>query len=156
MNISSIIENRLYQCSYPHDNYESLRNEYHVNVVVNLMDSLVFYNPFDVTKIDESFTIIRYPIFDYSTPPTYSSFRKLIRHLIELCNDNKIIAVHCMGGRGRSTIVTSCLYSRLFNKSFKESIEHVGRCVGCNVPETPKQEDFIQSYISNYYVKNVE
>lgn len=152
MRVSTIIEKRLYQCSYPScGGYNVLKNEFNVDIIVDLTELPHFTGPYEIHQIDENLTKIRYPIFDYCTPPSFSSFKKLIKYLEIQYNEGKIIAIHCMGGRGRSSIVSCCLYSKLFNKDFHTSLKYVRNCMQCNVPETIKQEDFIRSFINYYY-----
>ena len=144
-----IIQNRLFQCRYPHLTSEIIDyqdpEKYGINVIVNLQNfSVASYQ----NHILDTTQLIVFPISDYSVPDSYTDFKKLIEQLVQLYNDGKNILIHCQGGRGRSSIVSCCLYARITqNPNSYEVLRRVSEKVGCIIPETKEQEDYIHYYI---------
>lgn len=144
-----IIEGRLFQCRYPHFTSEIIDyqdpEKYGINVIVNLQDFRVasYQN-----HILDTTQVIIFPILDYSVPDDYREFKQLINQLVDLYNEGKNILIHCQGGRGRSSIVSCCLYARITqNPNPYEVLRRVSEKVGCIVPETKEQEEYITYYI---------
>ncbi len=155
-----IIQDRLFQCRYPHFTSEinDYQNNYGINVFVNLQDFRVasYQNHLlDTTQL------ITFPILDYSVPDSYTNFKNLIEQLVQFYNEGKNILIHCQGGRGRSSIVSCCLYARITqNPNPFEVLRRVSDKVGCIIPETKEQEDYIHYYIvkkiraESYYISD--
>jgi protein-tyrosine phosphatase len=145
-----IIENRLFQCRYPHFTSDIIDyqdpEKYAINVIVNLQDhGVASYR----NHILDTTQVIFFPIMDYNVPDDYREFKKLIDRLVELYNEGKNILIHCQGGRGRSSIVSCCLYARIKrNSNAFEVLRRVSDKVGCMIPETREQEDYIVHYVS--------
>jgi hypothetical protein len=147
MVFAEIIPNKLYQSRYPSsDDIQDIQTKYKINVIVDLAGFSWSYKNYVLPNTE----ILLFPIFDYSVP-SRKPFKKFIKQVIDLYNqEDKVILVHCQGGRGRSTIATACLYGVIFNKNGYESIAHIGKCTHMNVPENREQEYFIHRFIRKY------
>lgn len=144
-----IIENRLFQTGYPFTIIKGIQKEKHVNLIVNCCD---VKNAFYERDCLSSTKVIYYPIIDYSIPKM-ETFYTLMDDLLEEYNKGTNILIHCMGGRGRSTIVSACLYGRIFNCSYEEAIEVIRSKRGPHIPETKQQEEFIKEYFTLVHLK---
>ena len=140
--MSELIKGRLYQSGYPHSILKALQNEFQVRCIVNCCDD---NNAFYRKELLPTTKMYYYPIIDYSIPDM-ESFRDLIDNLVKEYNEGKNIFIHCMGGRGRSSIVSICLYGKLFQLSFEESLAAIRSKRGKNIPETKEQEEFIKQF----------
>ncbi len=140
--MSIIIPDRLFQSGYPFNIIKSIQKEAKVSVVVNCCDSS---NAFYSRDLLPETKCIYYEIIDYSIPKM-DTFKLLINELLQDYNQTKNILVHCMGGRGRSSLITICLYGRIHNVGFDESIAHVRSVRGRGCPETHEQVEFIKKY----------
>jgi protein-tyrosine phosphatase len=145
-----IIEGRLFQSRYPHFTSDVIDyqdpEKYAINVIVNLQDHRIasYQN-----HILDTTQVIIFPIMDYCIPDDYREFKKLIDRLVDLYNEGKNILIHCQGGRGRSSVVSCCLYARIKESTDAyEVLRRVSDKVGCIIPETKDQEEYIVHYIS--------
>ncbi len=143
---AEIIPGKLYHSSCPWEAIEYVQEDFNINVVVDLAGASNFYFKF----MKEGSILIRFPIRDYDVP-SRRPFKKLIQRLVKLYNEeNRVILIHCMGGRGRSTIGTACLYAVLNGLNGYQGIEHIGDKTGMNVPENQEQVDFINRFVRKY------
>ncbi len=153
MVFAEIIQNKLYQSRFPFVEIKDIQEKYKINVIVDLAGNSMFYKQ----NLLPNTELLVFPIIDYSVP-SRKPFKEFIKKVIDLYHqEDKIILVHCQGGRGRSTIGTACIYGILNNKNGHESIAHIEKCTKMNVPETSEQEYFINRFIRKYHeVENSE
>lgn len=140
-NTKAIMEGRVYQSRYPSAHVGPLQDTYGINVIVNLCGYCTYQS-----RLRQETQCIQYPIIDYSIPDD-TTFGDLVETLFDLYQHGKIILIHCQGGRGRSTIVSACLYARIASVSGRVALEHVRNCMRpMRVPETSTQVWFIEHF----------
>ncbi len=146
-----IIPGKLYQSSCPFGRLINvLEEEIGINVVVDLAGLSILYENYMKPETQ----LLSFHIVDRCIPQDRKTFKQFINKIIELYKiEGKIILVHCQGGRGRSTIGTSCLYGILNNVDGNEAIRYIGEKTGMNVPETNEQTYFICRFIRKFYQK---
>lgn len=150
--MTEIIPGRLFQRGYPTlqarpvaacmCNISDLQKHLNISVIVNLCESS---NAYYARNLCNEMHVVYYPIVDYGIPKM-DTFVELINTLLQEYNSGKNILVHCAGGRGRSSIVTACLYMRITSCAPDAALEHLKRTRGYGCPETQEQIDFITSY----------
>lgn len=113
-----------------------------VKVVVNLLsEEERIEHQFDNQR--ESYSskgirLIDYPIQDYSLPEDSLEFLSLAKNLSENIREGLSIGIHCMGGIGRSSLLTvSILY--YLGLRVDDALQHVKKHRGCSVPDTEEQ-----------------
>lgn len=155
MYIIPLIQQRLFQGSYPSntDELNTYIQQYNINVIVDLTEFSNIYKS-EVINAD-NIEFIKFPIMDYYIPSDNTKFHKLIEKLYNLYKEDKNIFIHCQGGRGRSSIVTCCLYGKINNiKSGSETINIISNILHFSIPETYQQKEYVRFYFKNYIRRN--
>jgi protein-tyrosine phosphatase len=85
---------------------------------------------------------IQFVIRDYSIPEDSEATRTLIHHVCEKLMAGTNVAIHCMGGAGRTGMIVSLVYARLHGVSGAEALRACRR-LNPSYVETPEQEAFV-------------
>jgi protein-tyrosine phosphatase len=93
----------------------------------------------------EGLDVIQYPIEDFGVPPIKKGFDDAIKMVINRAKTGENIAVHCLGGSGRTGIFLACLAKRHFSFEGQESIIWLRQYVKDAI-ENHKQETFVLEY----------
>jgi atypical dual specificity phosphatase len=94
---------------------------------------------------NEGFEVIQLPIQDFGVPQGKKRLREVIKRVILLANQSKNIAIHCMGGLGRTGIFLACMAKQQFGFQGSESIVWVRRFIPGAI-EKKEQETFVMDY----------
>lgn len=150
----NIIPQRLFQGPYPNNTEELIKNigKYNTNVIVDLTTFSNIYKSELPSELQESIEFVKYPIEDYSVPTDDKKFIELIEKLFILyTQQNKNIFIHCQGGRGRSSIISCCLFAKINNiTSGTQVIQMISSILHFEIPETYEQKEYIRRYIRRY------
>lgn len=113
--------------------------------------------PYD-KMLYSSTSYLRFPIRDVSVPKSMDEVRKLIKHIINIVNNNPEakVYIHCWGGVGRTGTIVGCLLSELYQLSYIEAITKLEQLFSAcpksayrETPENAEQRNFIDSFIRN-------
>lgn len=99
----------------------------------------------------EGFDFIKFPIEDRQVPDSYLKTKELFNNLIEKINQNQKILMHCRGGIGRVSIISSIVLSTLHKIPIKQSFATISKIRGLNVPDTEEQIIWTESFIERIY-----
>lgn len=121
-----------------------------IQCVVNLISNeewLAFHgakqqNLYEKNAVD----YIHYPIQDYGVPRDNSSFLKLVQTLHGYLTNGKNIGIHCVGGIGRSSLLTAAL---LYNQGFELNslFVYMSAYRGRKMPDTAQQISWFREYV---------
>lgn len=87
-----------------------------------------------------------YPIEDYGVPLDVNSFTDLVNTLHKQLTAGKHIGIHCIGGIGRSGLLTAALLNKQgfgIHKVFDYMSSYRGR----NMPDTAQQISWFKEYV---------
>ena len=90
-------------------------------------------------------------IEDYSIPEDLGTFLNQINIVVNALNNNKKVFVHCIGGRGRTGMILSCLKSIIDDISPMSAINFSKH--ECNGPEMVEQCNFVLDFMRDYNAK---
>ncbi len=121
-----------------------------IQCVVNLISNeewLAFHgakqqNLYEKNAID----YIHYPVQDYGVPLEYNSFNELVKELHGYLLKGGNIGIHCIGGIGRSGLLTAAL---LYRQGFDLNtlFDYMSACRGRKMPDTPQQISWFRQYV---------
>ena len=94
---------------------------------------------------NEGFDVIHFPIEDFGVPKEKKRFTDAIERVIFLASLGKNIAIHCMGGLGRTGIFIACIAKQQFDFQGSESIGWVRQFIPGAI-EVKEQEAFVMDY----------
>lgn len=122
--------------------------------VINLLESDIEHTEKNEFYKSHHIEELRFPIDDFSVPSSQESVFEVIQKIHHALKTHHVV-IHCLGGRGRTGLVLSCLYSHLTKqKDGQFSIEKIREKVPGAV-ETPEQESFVRSYCDRYALKSL-
>src|SRR5690606_34769276 len=98
------------------------------------------------------FTVRYFPIADRDVPDNTDLTQLLDRILLDLGKDRKV-AMHCIGGKGRTGLVAACLARKVFNISGEEAIHWVRKYIPGAV-ESKTQERYVETYLEEKHLTN--
>ena len=89
---------------------------------------------------------IHYPVQDYGVPLEYNSFNELVKELHGYLLKGGNIGIHCIGGIGRSGLLTAAL---LYRQGFDLNtlFDYMSACRGRKMPDTPQQISWFRQYV---------
>lgn len=91
---------------------------------------------------------IHYPIKDYGVPQDIVGFTALVNSLHEQLISGLNIGIHCIGGIGRSGLLTaSLLHKQGFD--IDEIFEYMSEYRGRNMPDTSQQIAWFKEYVNS-------
>jgi protein-tyrosine phosphatase len=127
---------------------ERLRVFYHTSTLVSLLEDheLDAVGIADLASASESFGIdlVRFPIRDVSTPATPIALAPLVDRIRSDLFHDRTVVVHCMGGLGRTGLVTACVLVSL-GDSPDRAVAGV-RSARPRAIETHAQERFVYDF----------
>ncbi|MDF1741803.1 MAG: tyrosine-protein phosphatase [Verrucomicrobiales bacterium] len=101
----------------------------------------------------ESLEFFRHPIRDVSVPKTQEEMRAILDTIHEAMSRDKIIYLHCWGGRGRTGTVAACALRELHHldggaalRLLTERWQDCAKSAHSESPETEQQRDFVRSF----------
>ena len=150
-----VIPGRVSQGVYPYGYVKDLVEQYKVTRIMNLTEfgdaryEPVLYQILSKEKVKDM--VVYMYVSDYGVPSLYQ-LTILINQLVSWFNAGENIYIHCQAGRGRSTIVSTCLLGRLYNLDADDALKHIRRAYrrkrgDHRIPETEAQEDCIREYL---------
>lgn len=128
---------------------ERLKNYWKIDVLVSLIEEHEFHylqipDLFDSAK-RKGIRTIGFPIQDQATPSEMIGFHRIVTEINDLIKNGKIVAIHCMGGLGRTGLMAAgCLVS-LLSICPEEAIK-LTRKVRGEAIQTLSQEKYIYLY----------
>jgi protein-tyrosine phosphatase len=121
-----------------------------IQCVVNLISNeewLAFHgakqqNLYEKNAID----YIHYPVQDYGVPQEYNSFNELVKELHGYLLKGGNIGIHCIGGIGRSGLLTAAL---LYRQGFDLNtlFDYMSAYRGRKMPDTAQQISWFRQYV---------
>jgi len=118
-----------------------------VKTVVVLMDhhELFYYGYDDLLSCykQAGLNVIHIPIHDYGVPKKLHRFSETITHVLSRLKKHNI-AVHCMGGHGRTGLFNTALMMQLYNKPAIMILNIIR--TGFKAVESDNQIDFLLDY----------
>jgi protein-tyrosine phosphatase len=159
-------EGKVFRCSMPcykndHPNIEQdltilkIRKISHIVLLTPIEESFYMTETNLMDKyIEEGFTVIHFPIIEGEAPDS-SEVSELLSQIIDESKQGKNIAIHCMGGTGRTGLITACLARKVFNITGNKAIEWVRHSIP-NAVETRTQKDFVKNFIEQEHLSNFE
>lgn len=88
--------------------------------------------------------VCQFPIAD-GKPPEKKALNKIIASSLDMVSSGKRVAIHCLGGIGRTGLVAACMAQTLLGKSGEESVDWI-RDVIAGAIQTPEQENFVLDF----------
>jgi len=88
---------------------------------------------------------LSFPIPDHHVPPDPRAFRSFVAGLADRLRAGERLGVHCWGSIGRATVTAACALIELGWKP-QAALAAVEAARGCQVPDTPEQEEWILRY----------
>jgi protein-tyrosine phosphatase len=92
------------------------------------------------------------PVVDRSVPAWSDDFRSALTDLGRRYADGESIVAHCRQGIGRASIVAALLLIRC-GLSVDEAFRRIEAARGCQVPDTPEQQEWAQSIAESEVLK---
>jgi protein-tyrosine phosphatase len=86
-----------------------------------------------------------YPIPDRSIPSDMSGFRRFITDIANVIDQRKKAGAHCRGCIGRATIMTASILIAK-NWSPERALLEIEAARGCQIPDTPAQQHWIEHF----------
>jgi len=94
---------------------------------------------------DIGMDFLSFPIPDHHVPPDPRAFRSFVAGLADRLRAGERLGVHCWGSIGRATVTAACALIELGWKP-QAALAAVEAARGCQVPDTPEQEEWILRY----------
>lgn len=88
---------------------------------------------------------VNVPIPDHSVPEDVEAIGRLCRMLREELLAGRSVAIHCLAGIGRSSLVAACTLNEL-GLSPAEAFRRLHRARGLPVPDTDEQRRWVEVY----------
>lgn len=124
---------RMYQ-SWERKIFEKEMNDKCVNCIFNVTEK-----KHNIDLFDE----VWFPINDFKVPKDKNEFIKTINLILLKLKNNENIFLHCYGGKGRTSVVLSCLLI-MYGFSNKKALNKVEELLGG--PENNEQINFILDF----------
>jgi protein-tyrosine phosphatase len=86
-----------------------------------------------------------FPITDHSIPTSYTAVLDFATRLEQELKAGKAIAIHCLAGIGRSSLMAACVLV-IHGKSPIEAFDQIRQVRDCHVPETAIQFSWVESF----------
>ncbi|HKE59718.1 MAG TPA: dual specificity protein phosphatase family protein [Pyrinomonadaceae bacterium] len=120
-----------------------------VDVVVSLLESAEIA-AFDLgwekeACLAQGISFRSFPITDRSVPSSVRETLNFVHDLSDLLQGGHNVAIHCLAGIGRSTIIAACVLL-LNGMSIDDALSRIERARGCRVPDTPEQREWISKF----------
>lgn len=84
-----------------------------------------------------------FPIPDGNVPGSSDDFIEFARFLHERASEGKSVGAHCRACIGRASVLLATIM-RLEGVSADEAFDRISAARGVHVPDTPKQEDWVE------------
>ncbi len=126
-----------------------------IDVVVSLLESSEIAG-FELGYEKEAclakgISFLSFPITDRSVPSSVRETSSFAHDLSALLHTGRNVAIHCLAGIGRSTIIAACVLL-LNGLSVDDTLFKIERARGCRVPDTPEQRDWIAKFAASEIV----
>jgi len=132
-----------------------LRHHYQMDTLVSLVEESEL-SDLGIADLEnecrvQGIELIRFPLKDFSVPPSPKQFAVLIREIVKRLKDGKTVAVHCKGGLGRAGLTAACAVIALSDckVSGAGAIEAV-RAARKGAVETLEQETFVGNFSEHW------
>lgn len=89
---------------------------------------------------------ISFPIRDGGVPNSRVDVFDLVRKLADRLKLGEGVAIHCMGGIGRSSMIAACLLA-LTGESPADAFRRISDARGCSVPDTTEQVVWVEEFV---------
>ena len=94
--------------------------------------------------------VIHCPIEDFGVPSD-EELQKWIPQIVKLVQSpNHKILIHCMGGAGRTGLISACVLARLNKQSGEEAIKAIRKRIP-HALDTTQQETFVSNFVKKYF-----
>jgi len=122
-----------------------------VDVVVSLLESSEIAG-FELgyekeACLAQGISFLSFPITDRSVPSSKQETLVFAQSLYDLLHSGRNVAIHCLAGIGRSTIVAACVLL-LNGLTIDDALVRIERARGCRVPDTPEQREWITQFVN--------
>ena len=150
-----VVPGRVLQGAYPYGFIRNLVQDYKITRILNLTEfgdscyEPVLKELFGKEAIPEMLTYFYIP--DYGTP-SKNELDTIIKDLLKQFADGHNIYIHCHAGKGRSTIVATCMLGKLYKLDGENALKLVRRAYARKrgtspIPDTDAQEELIRRYL---------
>jgi len=95
---------------------------------------------------------VSFTFADRGVPASATAPLALVRKLAALVSSGKGVAVHCLQGIGRSSLVAACVLASLGERP-EAAFERVARTRGRPVPDTPEQRDWVLRFVDRHLTR---
>jgi len=89
---------------------------------------------------------IGFPIPDTHTPASKTATLELALRLADSVKQGKGVAIHCLGGIGRSSLLAACVLAILGIRP-EEAFRLITKSRGCDVPQTVEQKEWVCEFV---------
>ena len=96
-----------------------------------------------VEKLEMEF--VSYPIRDRTVPLELSSFITLVHGIVARVRNGQGVAVHCLGGIGRSGVTVASAMVAL-GADVETIFQHISQARGIDVPDTDEQAAWFEEH----------
>jgi len=90
---------------------------------------------------------ISFPIPDTKTPASKAAALELARRLASTVKAGRGVAIHCLGGVGRSPLIAACVMAVL-GIAPETAFRQMTKSRGCDVPQTAEQREWVYDFAS--------
>src|SRR5262245_20513522 len=95
----------------------------------------------------QGLSFLSFPITDRSVPLSKQETLVFAQSLSDLLHSGRNVAIHCLAGIGRSTIIAACVLL-LNGLTIDDALVRIARARGCRVPDTPEQRKWIAQFVN--------
>jgi protein-tyrosine phosphatase len=96
---------------------------------------------------------ISFPIPDTETPASKTATLELAQRLAIMVKAGKGVAIHCLGGIGRSSLIAACVLA-ILGIGPEEAFRLIRKSRGCDVPQTAEQKEWVYGFVSTMMAGN--
>lgn len=90
---------------------------------------------------------ISFPIPDTDIPASKTATLELAQRLAVTVKAGKGVAIHCLGGIGRSSLIAACVLA-ILGVGPEEAFRLIRKSRGCDVPQTAEQKEWVYGFVS--------
>lgn len=128
------------RCPYASEDIEELK-KLNLDCIFNLAKELSFISEIEKTICKN---VVLGNIEDFSIPDDMNSFYLKIKEIVELLNDDKKVLIHCMAGRGRTSMAICCTLIAMNANNIDDIFKSVHFVA--HGPERKCQCDFVREF----------
>ena len=95
----------------------------------------------------QGISFLSFPITDRSVPSSQHETLIFAQSLSDLLHSGQNVAIHCLAGIGRSTVIAACVLL-LNGLTSADALFRIEQARGCRVPDTPEQREWIAQFVN--------